>query len=441
MAEIDDITYGDEFTGYPAGNADYTYTENSKKIVDGETLIITVEYQYENDPIEIDENTRLNVGLYSVVVVNKEIQNGLLSNYRIEAVDCTFEVIKREITIKLLEVEGKVYDGIAYEYDGRENYGYKIIKGDTAYDDELTISVQYLRDGSKINGNPLDAGLYTIKFYEARLVVEDGTVSATNYEVFCDIDEVGYEIDKRPLLFNYKVERLTHEYMGEVNYDFDTRDIVDYEVADIVVTDMLIDVYCTTVQGGEVFPAIYVGEYDYTVHSFVIMRADGRANATNNYCVSATQSSIKLKITPRLITVRVWFEDIAAHDLPEEPINLIEEYGPYGPYNTEAQSAGVGGYGLYSGDIDLIDAVFTVKQNGEEIELKELGIYTISVKLQDKAGSTVFKDNYIADYVDCDNYEITKRRINVIPKITAEQNLVYNGEKLDRSLLDYDTKH
>ena len=440
---VEDFEYGNEFTGYPEVDGEaFGYADGSKHMVDGEKLIITVKYQFNGKDINTDD--KFVVGQYIVVKNTVNIDGGDLKNYNITVESSTFSVLKRHITIILLQPDGgkKEYDGNGLLFNGAINYGYKLAAGSTlAYSDVLTIKVRYLLNCSYIGGTAIDVGDYIIELdAESSLVSggvgEDGTSADLSYEIECEA--VSYVITPRMVKFD--VNDLEHEYMGEPKYHFDDDLVALSEETPLVGSDILTDIE-GTIYLGEAENAIDVGTYNYRVTGFKIMR--GKDDVSGNYYLYKDQPMATITIVKRKITVRVWFSGTASREFTGEELDLIEEYKhngqQYGPFISTPDSANVGSYGIYEGDLDKIYAEFTSTRDGEDKELITLGEYYITVALYNKPDCEVLK-NYSITYVG-GNFEITKRQVKVIPKMTAAQ-LVYNGEKLDaETYLDYDTEH
>ena len=440
---VEDFEYGDEFTGYPEVNNGlfmFSYADGSKHIVDGEKLIITVKYQFGGK--DIDVYGKLVVGEYTVVLNSKEMDGGRLDNYDITVETSTFEVLKRKITIYLLAPEDgkKEYDGTELVFDGTINKGYELAADSTlAYRDELTIAVRYLLKGGYIDGSPLNAGEYTIELDAAECEVSDGaeepviTQADSSYEITAYT--ANYVITRRPLIFGIK--NIHHEYMGEFNYTFSDEDAMVFDYSQLADIDYLSAVNATADAN-----AVAVGIYDYYVTGFEIQRVGGEI-ATDNYYLSENQPRATLEIVEREIEVSVWFNGTNSREFTGEEIDLIEAYRSYGqeygPFKSAPVNDGVGIYGIYAGDYKKIQAIFTASQDGSAVDLIKLGDYDISVILEDKDDYDVLR-NYKITYVDGE-FSITRRQIVVNPKMTAEEQLVYNGEKLNSAYLDYDTKH
>ena len=439
LAPIENIVYGNEFTGYPAGDADYDYEENSNHIVDGETLKITVKYQFNDEDIDVTKSI-LYVGTYYVVLDGTYIENGRLDNYDISisyARGGMFEVTRRQITINLIGQGngGKVYDGLEFAFEGGLNVGYTIVDGNTVYNDEITIAVKYLLNGSDIGGNPLNAGNYVITLDESQCNVFGDRELALNYEIICDT--LDYIISPCPLKFNIKT--LTHEYMGEYNYNLGADAITLHEDIRIPEIDRFITAYGSTLSDGEVFEAIEVGEYVYGVIGFRIVRRTGGADATQNYCISDEQTTSTLTIEKRQIRVSVEFEVTASRERTGNEIDLVSEYPDFGPYSSKAANANVGGYGFYEPDREKITAKFSAIKGGVPAKLIELGKYTVSVAFEDKEGFEILKNYDIVSY-SAGDFEITRRQIIVTPT-KSFNTLTYDRTAFNKDLFSYDTTH
>ena len=438
---VKNFTYGDEFTGYPTQNGMFSYAKDSAETVGGQKLVITVKYQFNGE--DVDVNGKLGVGRYTVVLDTKAVDGGDLDNYDVRVVNSTFEILKRKITIYLSEPEngGKEYDGEEFVFDGTINKGYVLAAGSSlAYQDELTVAVRYLLNGIYIGGSPRDVGEYTIEFDLAESFVSDGAedpvFSPADFSYEITAYTTDYVITKRPLEFI--LNDIQHEYMGEFDYSFhnDLAMSFDEEQLAEIDRDGEIEVSATSDT-----LAIEIGKYEYYVYDFKITRSDG-SNATKNYYLSGN-STAYIEIVKRKITVSVSFNDTNSREYIGTEIDLIEEYKPYGqeygPFISAPVNEGIGEYGIFSGDLDKLTAVFTASQNNETQKLINLGTYDISVVLSDKDGYDVYK-NYDIEYVDAE-FLITKRHIVVTPKMTAEEQLVYDGGKLNPKYLSYDTEH
>ena len=456
LDKIEDMVYGDKYEGYLASEAEYTYAKDSNKTVGGDELIITVKFTFNGKDIEIDRSTRLNAGIYTVVIDGIDIsEGGDINNYNVEisTYSSTFEVKRRPITIILIAPDGKVYDSEKFVFngspyvleDGDSYTGYEITAGKIAYDDEtLTIKVQYYLNGELVD-DVLDAGEYTILFYEEGCIidVEEGEAyyASTNYEITC-AESVTYKIDPKPVKFI--ISNATYEYRGEA-YEINDNKLIslDKEFATVAKNDTFVYARGSAVdEDGGIFDAINVGTYDFGIKRFVIIRNNTGATVSYNYCISEEQTYSTLTITERYITLSFAFgnTNLPAHDFTGEEIDLYGEYPEYGPYTTAPDHSGIGDWGIHTDDLEKIEAVFTVTTtDGAAATLKDVGKYIISVELIDTGdGSTL--SNYIIAYPDPIEYEITYRRITVTPKMTGGA-LVYNGKPLDKSYLDYETKH
>ena len=436
---VNGMIYGNSFEGYPSENGMYTYAEGSLQTVEGEELKITIKYKLDSD--DITDTSKLNAGVYSVVLDTVEIENGSIDNYAVTAESTLFEVARRSITIAINELNGVTYNGYEFEFVYDAVNGFKTANEDDIVEgDELIISVKYLL-GGKVESTPLNAGTYILKFDEDGCKVNGDTTLALNYKITCANDgEVSLVIARRALIF--EVGDLSHEYTGVAYYKYeDGEDSLTFDESQLADTDKLTNVSALTKLNGEYIAAVDIGVYDFVIDSFEVLCKKDGSDATQNYYLSKNQIGAHLTITKRVIKVSVVFSDIASRDFTGEEIDLVKEYPSYGPYVTEPVSEKFYSWGIYAGDQDKIEAVFSFTKDGVSAELRDLGTYNVSVTLRSKAGyNTIdsYECIYEADAVA--QFMITRRRINIIPKMTAVK-LEYDGKKLDSRYLDYDTKH
>lgn len=434
---IDDGVYGEPFAGYPKDNP-FRYTD-SVRPANGETLKITVEYTFGGGVVE----KTVNAGEYGVRCALLKIEGGRanLLNYSVICTGSYFTIQKRELEISLKSPEngGKVYDGKAYSFPAAEGEGYEIIKGSMAEGEALSVAVTYSIDGKSFE-NPFDAGNYKIAFNSLMSTVNGA--SAANYEITCN-NETYYEITQKPLVFVLK--DVTLEYNGSGNYSVKNSNALEFDESQLAEGDIITNVSAYTKRGGEICNAVEVGVYDYFVDKFTVVAfADGR-DVSGNYRLGDFENSSDIEIIRRKISLSVSFNgsESDSHEYTGEEINLNTLYSPYGPYaslhdssfeNNDGES-----WGIYANDIKNLSAVFSFTKNGEQVKLKELGVYEVSVTLEDAEGCDTLK-NYEIVSSATGYFEVTRRQVNVYPCIPSVW-LEYDGEKLNTSVLDYYTLH
>ncbi|MDE7439600.1 MAG: hypothetical protein K2N23_03745 [Clostridia bacterium] len=441
---VEGFTYGDRTVSYPLVDGKMFSFVNNTNTVENETLVIGIKYQLNG----VDIENPVNAGTYQITIDldNTYIDGGnaSLDNYNLIVRESSFTIARRAITISLLEAGSKTYDGYTYEFPTDINNGYEVVKGNIVDGDTLLIAVKYML--GNIEAEPLNAGTYTIAFDLATCSVNDEVALALNYAITCDNNDgsVQYVINKRPLDFGLK--SLTHAYVGSYNYSFPDGDAMDFDEEQIAETDYLDEVFAATKLNGEFILAIDVGVYDYVVRSFTVKRSDNGTDVSANYEL-ISDNTATFTIVKREIAVSVLFSDTmterSSREFINDVIDLKTEFPDYGPYTSSSTAATEKApWGIYSGDLDKINAVFSFKRktDGSDAELIELGKYTVSVILEDVEGQDVLTRNYEIVGYSTGEFEITLRQIEVTAKMTASQ-LVYNAEKIDGQWLSYDTKH
>lgn len=431
LSPVSDTIYGEAFEGW---NGEFTYAAGSKLPVDGETLLITVRYTREG--VEVAQP--VNAGEYGVEFSEASIVGGYadIDNYELTVLDSSFEIIRREITVNLLDMdEGRPYNGREFVYP---DDGYEVASGSIVDGDELKIAVKYLRFGVIMVGYPVNVGDYTVTFDGANCTVNGEKELALNYVINCGVNAVRYQITRLPLAFVLK--DLQHAYIGVNGYKFKDSDAMEFDEGQLAETDVLSSVIKCYMLNGKLCDAIDVGVYDYFVKSFVVTNKTTGEDVSENYCLDDAQGVAKFTITKRRISVAVSFEGEAAAkgEYTGEVISLEELYKDSVLYSSLPLVADESSWGIYAGDIEKINAVFSYSKDGTAVELKELGEYTVSVRLDDKDGKTL-SNYFIESYTD-GAFEVTKRQVKVTAEMTADS-LEYNGCALSEEYFGYATKH
>lgn len=419
--------YGEPFAGYPVIDGKIFTFVGDKTTVENEELEITVKYTFNGSTVE----TPVNAGVYYVDVDEINIIGGKKSNYDITVNTTSFEIEQLSVTISLTPTDtGKVYDGYGY---GFLSDSYAVTEGNILDGETLEIAVKYLLDGREISGEPTDVGVYTIVFDLLNCAVNGDKSLANNYRIICN-NSLSYEIT--PLALEFTLSDIQRGYIGTADHEFVGGVTLASRLAD---TDKFDERYLTikTASGGEVCHAVNAGTYDYTVKGAVIYNADGR-DVSHNYDL-IEPASAQLKIVPREIKLKVMFDGSSSES--REYTGLVMDVNKLfdSTFTSEAVNTDAGAWGIYVGDLLKLKPVFSYEKNGVFTELKELGKYSVHVELANADGSCALSNYKVADY-DIGIFEITRRQINVIAELGATD-LVYNGEPLDKSLLDYSTKH
>ena len=464
LNEIGDITYGETLGGYPltADGKMFTYEAGSAKTVENEELEIEIAY-YQNGSLI---NNPVNAGVYNVDAVSKKIVGGYadISNYDVSVKLSSFTINQKEITINLLAPEngGKQYDGKQYVFPQSLGSGYEF-DGDsaTAYGEELTVSVRYIQNGEfvdnvfvpltekELSDYPIDAGSYLIVFDAENCTLNNGGL-ISNYKINCATDRIGYVITQIGVAF--KINTVTLTYTSEAGYQIENDGIIDYENSKLPLAEgeVLIDVNSTVRNTDGSYPSsLCVGVYETIVQGFDIHVGDKDGKAVSqNYYLDETDASLnraKFEIVKRQVNLSVWFVDVngasasSSNEYSGEVIDLNALY-PDGAYKSNVLNDNYNDFGVSDRDRAYLRPVFSVSQNGAQAELKDRGIYEITIEdLVDKDGSDVRK-NY--EIIGCDSgtFELTRRQIIVTPK-TVQTDIAYNGKAIDQSCLDYDTLH
>lgn len=464
LNEIGDITYGETLGGYPltADGKMFTYEAGSAKTVENEELEIEIAY-YQNGSLI---NNPVNAGVYNVDAVSKKIVGGYadISNYDVSVKLSSFTINQKEITINLLAPEngGKQYDGKQYVFPQSLGSGYEF-DGDSAmaYGEELTVSVRYIQNGEfvdnvfvpltekELSDYPIDAGSYLIVFDAENCTLNNGGL-ISNYKINCATDRIGYVITQIGVAF--KINTVTLTYTSEAGYQIENDGIIDYENSRLPLAEgeVLIDVNSTVRNTDGSYPSsLCVGVYETIVQGFDIHVGDKDGKAVSqNYYLDETDASLnraKFEIVKRQVNLSVWFVDVngasasSSNEYSGEVIDLNALY-PDGAYKSNVLNDNYNDFGVSDRDRAYLRPVFSVSQNGAQAELKDRGIYEITIEdLVDKDGSDVRK-NY--EIIGCDSgtFELTRRQIIVTPK-TVQTDIAYNGKAIDQSCLDYDTLH
>ncbi len=448
LNEVENSVYGEKFNGYPADEATFSYLSGAT--VNGEILVVAIQYRLNGAYIE----NPVNAGTYDVVADwnNTYVKNGYanLNNYEITVNETSFIIEKRAVTVELLEAGRKTYDAVAYEFPVELDKAYKLATGSSlAEGDKLTIAVKYLYEsasGLVYVDAPIDAGSYIIEFDADNCIVNGEYPASENYEISCvnnvTDNAIIYVIDRRQLF--YRLNDVTHVYLGIVSYSFED----DFDESQLLANDHLTVSGKTVQEDGTAIDAVNVGVYDIVVSGYTVTHKENavETDVTNNYELITPDATAKLTITPREIDVRVWFEDTASdyssREYSGDAIDLKEEFPDNGPYtSTSDQATDEFNWGIYYGDLKKINTVFTSSD-----ELVELGIYTVSVTLENADGTAdedgVLKNYLVKNYID-GTFEITLRQVNVTA-LKSDGQLEYDGSTVGEVGLkwfDYDTSH
>lgn len=425
LNEVENSVYGSEFI--PLGEDPFTIVGG--QTADGETLKITVTYTLNGAAVE----NPVNAGSYTVDLASSSIIGGRqnINNYDLSVLTSSFEIERRRITLSLTESDGKVYDGLEFVYPAEL---FNLVDGTFADGDTFSLAVRYSLNGKAVD-EILDAGKYLIELDAASCTVNGDTALSENYQITCQ--PVEYEITPRRLEF--KLKDIFHEYVGYVNYKFDDSEAMDYDESQVAAIDRL-DVSAAIQSNGNYVVAVDVGVYDYVISKFnVVRKADEQKDVTSNYVIDLTNSSATFTIIPRKITLSVvdggnsseYTGSVINPDLQYSSDTITFIPGPDNEYEETDR------YGIYSGDINKLHAVYTFKRNNVVCDLIELGQYTVSVSL---AGDERVLNNYEVISAYDGEYRVTNRQVIVIPQMTAEW-LEYDGAPLDSQYLSYTTKH
>lgn len=462
LNKIESFTYGDVFGGYPlVGNKMFTYAVGSATTVDGEELEITVKYQLNDEDVQ----GPVNAGEYEAVVNDMRIVGGNedIGNYNISYVASSFTVSPKAITLNLMEVDGKMYDAVAFEFPLSLGSGYEITAGELVEGDTLTIAVNYLQNGQFINnvlysiseknviGNPLYAGAYIAEFDPENCKL-DGNKPIANYSITCEVERQSFNITQRPIYFDVKEVKLTYTSLDKYNAPNDMA-MPDFDKTLLADGDSLGDVQSgvSNVDGSPI-SELTVGEYLTSVYTFTVMRSN--LNVSSNYYLDNSdpeKNRAKFEIVKRQIRFSVWFiekdkeSSSSSNEYTGKEINLKDLYSaPYGPYKSEVLNDEYNpDFGIGVNDVAKVEAVFTFTQNGNPVTLLERGKYEVDVTLKNKDGCDALK-NYDIDYPsNKGEFTVTRRQVIVTPKIT-KKNIEYNGKalnQLNQEILNYDTAH
>lgn len=430
LSPVSDVIYGEAFEGW---NGEFAYAAGSKRTVDGETLVITVKYT--RGGVEVAQP--VNAGIYGVEVNEASIVGGYadINNYQLTVLDSQFEIARREITINLLDMdEGRPYNGREFVYP---DDGYEVAAGSIVDGDELKIAVKYLCFGVIISGYPVNVGDYTVTFDGAGCTVNGEKELALNYVINCGVNSVRYCITRLPL--SLVLKDIQHAYTGVADYRLEDSDYMEFDESQLAETDVLSSVEKCYMLNGKVCDAIDVGVYDYFVKQFAVTNKDTGADVSDNYYLD-NQYFAKFTITKRRISVAVSFEGEAAAkgEYTGEVISLKELYNGSVLYSSLPLVADECDWGIYEGDNQKLNAVFSFSKGGAAALLKELGEYTVSVRLEDNDGKTL-SNYFIESYTD-GAFEVTKRQVKVTAEMTATS-LEYNGCALSEEYFGYNTKH
>lgn len=419
---LGNLTYGDSFGGYERGKNNFAYGEGSKRAVDGEELEITV--YYTTDAAGNNRATVKDADVYYVWIelngytVSKNGAQVAEKNYALEQAETvSFEILKKQLRIRLHDAEGKVYDGEVYTFPAD---GFDFTEGtNTAYNETLTLGILYFNEKLDKYTQALNAGVYTITIDPSACRI-DGSVPATrNYSILSST--VKYEITKRQ--FTVALQNEEHRVYNAQPFDY-SREGHIFECEGVLAGDRFEGVtFCLDENGAEV-SAVFAGAYTVRLREtgWEIYGATGKV--TENYTLSdATDGA--LQILPRKITVSVRFD---GRDSYETEYTGLPVSVPQGSFESRSED---GGAGFVNGDELSVTQTYTYRQNGAETEPIEPGRYAVSLSL---TGSELVAKNYEITYED-GVLEIVKRHVVVQPKI--EGALEYNGEPLDRGLLDF----
>ena len=163
-----------------------------------------------------------------------------------------------------------------------------------------------------------------------------------------------------------------------------------------------------------------LGVYETIVQGFDIHVGDKDGKAVSqNYYLDETDASLnraKFEIVKRQVNLSVWFVDVngasasSSNEYSGEVIDLNALY-PDGAYKSNVLNDNYNDFGVSDRDRAYLRPVFSVSQNGAQAELKDRGIYEITIEdLVDKDGSDVRK-NY--EIIGCDSgtFEIGRAHV------------------------------
>ena len=359
-------------------------------LVDGETLTVALVY---NTP---DGKAPVNAGSYKVSfdaeksTVSYEGEGNGLRNYDVKCADVNFTIARKNVTLSLGDVEGKVYDGKTYAYDTAEcSLVTALFNGETL--NKVAVGYSLDREGTQIVFSPKNAGSYYVFLDTANTTVNGAngeTAIGTNYVVSCD--PVEFTITRRKLVVYLFSETTTYdgeEYVfGETGF---TTNACEGD-----------EIPCTVTYGEGVVPR---DAGDYTV-TYVF---DGEK--CSNYELDTKNSILvgSLTIKKRSITVSVNNRDTEKGDVEYTKSDM---------------------YALFVGDdLDKVEATFEYyDEGGNKLEgfPADVGVYTVSVVLD----GDVMK-NYDCK-IETATLVLTERKVLVTPVFLGTDN-VYNGKPFE----------
>ena len=178
---------------------EYEEGSNSEGFATGENIKPIITYSGDHGETEIKE-----IGKYTVKfeqdLTKYELTNASLNNYIIDiSAQATFYVTKSQIVISLKNNQSKIYDGIAYTYDGEDYLSNK--SKDLLLEYGLVVYVDYY-DGNDEYATPLttvkNAGTYYLKINETqtRSLFDSIQELKDNFELIISDQFFRYDIDK-----------------------------------------------------------------------------------------------------------------------------------------------------------------------------------------------------------------------------------------------------
>lgn len=372
----------------------------------GETIAVAKFSFYTDEERQNSVAAPVDAGTYYVYLDVKGtfMSNGtaISVNYDVTCEPITFNVLKKQITITMSDVES-VYDGDGYDFaqatDGFEVSG-------LCGDDEVERTVLYTdnKTDSAI-ASPVNAGKYTITYDASKF-------DMPNYAIAEDGNTLSCTLTIKPRDLTVKVMDRKVELGTDEEYT------TDHIVTDFIGSDLENAGASFNATLDAVKPAGAVAQYTVTVEF-------ANADVMNNYNVVKNESGT-------LVIVHRWVE--VAPEYTEEKSFVYngeavpaEYFDISHVHKSESQLEADDLYGFREEDVAKMYAVYTFVNVMDENDIYtdgefpvNAGTYTVTVKLYG-IDEYVIEDDYFVEYKSV-TFTIEKRNVTL-----ATQNDVENG--------------
>ena len=447
LPEITGITYGDEWA-YP----------DAKTVVTGlkyeETLTVAVKFKSSDGTLVKDSEGNFvipkNAGEYSILldednclVKNKDLTDGLLSNYEVKAVDGSLTIAKRDVHVLF----NPHYYYVTYgdplpeeiKYGLYEKFGEYDTEYELPYGEVMTFTYRYKISGSNEEyvDTPKNVNHYEVKVSGIYVGGVLQTQENCNYHVIIDEPwEAAIIIEAKTVV--PVIEGFSEVYGDEIPYDFKQTETHDENGNEILAYGEQAFFKVKYLSGGKEVTPENKGEYDIEITEYIIKDKDGNEieGGAGNY--NFQPECGKLTIIPRQLKITLNDNEITYGDEASAPSPVFAnlEGGV-----TDAE----GKYGLPYGDEIGVSLLYNgvVASN-----VKDAGDYEITVSEWNVTSGNKNKENYGIEWVS-GTLTVNRRTVNikiepksltygVTPPQAADFNLILNGETVHNGTLWHD---